>query len=249
MKKKKLKSVLHGLFFLLITSCPVNWCMASVHLNKTIIYFDNNGKINDEIAVINQGDETLYLRIEPSIVSAAGLPQESKATYRDPQAAGLLVTPQRMVLAPGEKKRIQLVRLDNIKNTQIEKVFRILVKPEVGEVKSSLTGMKILVAYDVLVLFQPEQPKPVLAAEFKRNEIIIFNHGNTNVLLKSGYQCPASQSIDQPENQCVALKGKRLYAGNQWRTSIRYKTPVHYNIAVGSENSAIVFSADLPVKP
>ena len=133
-----------------------NSVFAGMSLSQAIIHFEDGGERSQDVEVFNQGQETLYVRVEPTIVNNPGTKQESREKYRDPRKAGLLVSPQRLVIAPGARKRIRFVRLDkpapNIKEqnkaiaTEKDRVFRVLVKPEVGELESTQTAVKIVVA-------------------------------------------------------------------------------------------------------
>jgi len=220
-------------------------------LSQAIIHFEDGGERSRDVEVFNQGQDTLYVRVEPTIVNNPGTEQESREKYRDPRKAGLLVSPQRLVIAPGARKRIRFVRLDkpaaNQKNdktsplTEKDRVFRVLVKPEVGELTSTQTAVKIVVAYEVLVLSQPKNAEVDLQSVYKNKQLTITNHGNTNVLLLEGHQCPDGQSQQDEINQCVKLAGKRIYAGNQWQVEVPYTTPVTYQISKGLENSIKTF--------
>ncbi len=232
-----------------------NPAVAGMSLSQAIIHFEEGGERSRDIEVFNQGQETLYIRVIPSIIHEPGTAQEKREKYRDPREAGLLVSPQRLVIAPGGRKRIRFVRLDKplpSKNNQEQnenvpaitakdRVFRVLVKPEVGEVKSSETAVKIVVAYEVLVLSQPNQAKVDLKGTLNGKILQITNHGNTNVLLLEGHQCPKGQSRQDEMNQCVKLGGKRIYAGNQWQVEVPYLTPVSFQISKGLENSIKTF--------
>jgi len=229
----------------------IDSAFAGMSLSQAIIHFEEGGEQSRDIEVFNQGEETLYIRVEPTMVLNPGTKQEKREKYHDPRKAGLLVSPQRLVIAPGARKRIRFVRLDrplaksDDKNQPIpietDRVFRVLVKPEVGELKSTQTAVKIVVAYEVLVLSQPLNAKVDLQAILKGKKLHITNQGNTNVLLLEGHQCPKGQSLEDEVNQCVKLGGKRLYAGNQWQVEVPYLTPVIYQISKGLENSIKTF--------
>lgn len=229
---------------------------AGMSLSQAIVHFEEGGERSRDIEVFNQGEETLYIRVEPSIIHNPGTVQEKREKYRDPRKAGLLVSPQRLVIAPGGRKRIRFVRLDKptdqnknqerfAKDNSIAKVtdrvFRVLVKPEVGDLKTTETAVKIVVAYEVLVLSQPKKASVNLNGQLSGKILKITNLGNTNVLLLEGHQCPKGQSRQDEVNQCVKLGGKRLYAGNQWQVEVPYLTPVTYQISKGLENSIKTF--------
>lgn len=214
---------------------------AGLSLSQAIIHFEDDGKRSEDIIVFNQGDETLYIRVEPSIIVNPGTSQETREIYHDPKTAGLLVTPQRFVIPAGARKRLRFVRMDEPVNSIEDKVFRVLVKPEVGEIQSEQTAVKIIVAYEVLVISQPKQAKPLLESSFQGNILKLTNSGNTNVLLQKGVQCPLGQSSSDEENQCVELTGKRIYAKSDWQIELPFTTPVTYQISVGMQNDSITF--------
>lgn len=217
---------------------------AGLSLSKAIVHFSDSGRQSEDIEVFNLGEETLYVRVEPSVINKPGTSEQTRELYRNPEAAGLLVTPQRLVLAPGARKRLRLVRLDKNNPTEQDKVFRILVKPEVGEVKSTQTAVKIIVAYEVLVLMQPKQAKPVLQSSLVGKVLKLSNTGNTNILLQKGKQCPEGQTFEDKDNNCVELNGKRLYAGNQWQIDLPFSTPVEFQMSVGLKNELITFKPE-----
>lgn len=214
---------------------------AGLSLSKAIIHFESDGTRSEDVIVFNQGTETLYVRIIPSLIRNPGTPEETREVYRDPRAAGLLVTPQRMVIPAGSRKRLRFVRLDDVELSTVDKVFRVVVKPEVGNIKATQTAVKIVVAYEALVLMQPTKARHKFEHSFKDKTLTITNTGNTNILLQKGYQCPQGQSKDDKNNQCVELTGKRLYAGNTWKIELPYLTPVTYQYLVGLETDIITF--------
>lgn len=236
----------------------INSSNAGMSLSQAIVHFEDGGERSRDIEVFNQGEDTLYIRVIPSVIHNPGTEQEEREQYRDPRKAGLLVSPQRLVIAPGGRKRVRFVRLDKPVTTNTDRtpegkneklpaivakdrVFRVLVKPEVGEVKSTETAVKIVVAYEVLVLSQPNIAKVDLKGKLVGKSLHITNHGNTNVLLLEGHQCPKGQSRQDKVNQCVNFGGKRIYAGNQWQVEVPYITPVTYQISKGLENSIKTF--------
>jgi Mat/Ecp fimbriae periplasmic chaperone len=231
-------------FLALLTLILTFQVKAGISLSQAIVHFEDDGKRSEDVVVLNQGSETVYVRVEPSVIRNPGSQDESRELYRDPKAAGLLVTPQRLVIPAGGRKRLRLVRMDNVSLAKEDKVFRVLVKPEVGEVKSDQTAVKIIVAYEILVLSQPKNAKHQLISSFDGKTLKLTNNGNTNVLLQKGNQCPKGQSIEDEKNDCVELTGKRIYAGTSWETQVPFLTPVNYQLSVGMDNDLIVFERE-----
>ena len=232
-------------YFLLITSLLFSaQSIAGISLSQAVVHFEDGGKRSADVVVFNQGNETVYVKIEPSIILNPGTDEQKREVYRDPKTAGLLVTPQRLVIPAGSRKRVRFVRMDDPATASKDKVFRVLVKPEVGAVQSEQTAVKIIVAYEVLVLSQPKNAQHKLQSDFDGKVLKISNKGNTNVLLQKGIQCPEGQDFEDEKNDCVELSGGRVYAGATWQTPLTYSTPVQYQISVGLNNSLIVFQAD-----
>ncbi|MCW8879883.1 MAG: hypothetical protein OQJ89_05825 [Kangiellaceae bacterium] len=231
--------------FVLILGCLFSLnSFAGISLSQAIVHFEDDGKTSEDIEVFNQGNETLYIKVEASQILFPGTDKQQREIYRDPRSAGLLVTPQRMVIASGARKRIRFVRLHSSSEQQTDKVYRVLVKPEVGDVSSTQTAVKVIVAYEVLVLAQPKDPKFNLVHQFNGNQLVVTNKGNTNVLLQTGNQCPKGQSVDDENNQCQEINGKRLYAGNSWAFELPYETPVSFRYSIGMENDVITFEPE-----
>ncbi|MDH5433746.1 MAG: hypothetical protein OEY19_07360 [Gammaproteobacteria bacterium] len=228
---------LSGLIFLLF-SLPVP---ANMLISQAIVTFESEGTKSHDIEIYNQGEETLYLKVEAKQVLSPGTKQEIKQAYRDPQQAGLLVTPQRLILPPKTRKKVRFVKLADSKSLQHDAVFRVLVKPEVGELKATQTAVKVIVAYEILVLMQPDKPRASLQGEVENKRLKLINTGNTNVLLQKGYQCPPGQKRQDELNQCQELVGKRMYAGNQWQLNLPYNTPVEFEILTGLDADIIWF--------
>ncbi|QMU61718.1 MAG: hypothetical protein GKR92_08420 [Gammaproteobacteria bacterium] len=100
--------------------------------------------------------------------------------------------------------------------------------------ENNQVGVKIVIAYQVLVLAQPLNPKPDLIATRSGSTIRFKNNGNTNILLREGKQCPSKDSLDE---ECEIFKGNRLYAGNEWTIKLPNSQPVKYYLSIGTKNS------------
>ncbi|WP_196138747.1 molecular chaperone [Aliikangiella sp. G2MR2-5] len=214
--------------------------LAGISISKAIVHFEAGGQVSEDVEVFNQGDETLYIRIEPSIIKNPGSEQAQRVSYRNPKDAGLLVTPQRMVIAPGARKRVRFVRLDDAAEAKEDRVFRVLIKPEVGKVSSRETAVKVIIAYEVLVLSQPGKIKPDLQHKIDNGKLYLYNAGNTNILIQNVYQCPPGQSFRDEQHQCKELSGKRLYADTRWESELPLKTNVTIHYSIGLDNRELV---------
>ncbi|MEM7082786.1 MAG: hypothetical protein AAF465_08630 [Pseudomonadota bacterium] len=209
---------------------------ASMIVSNSIIHFGPDQPNREDIEIENPTDEPMYIKVSPSIVHAPGTVEESREIIANPKTAGLLVSPNKLVIPPGGRK---LVRFVNLKpNAQREHVYRVAITPVVNEVKANATGVKILIGYEVLVLTQPVNAQPGLIVERDGKRLSVRNEGNTNVLMREGYQCPFDT---QDKEQCEPLSGKRIYPGNEWGVDLPLDRPVEYFLAVGRKNSVAVY--------
>jgi P pilus assembly chaperone PapD len=200
---------------------------ADMVLNKVVIDFHGDKVPRDDIKIQNSGDETLFVLVEPFQILNPGTKDQKREKIRDPGKAGLLVTPNRFVL---QAKQTKIMRLVVLKPAEKEdRVYRLTVRPVVGEVKANQTAVKIVIGYDVLVVVRPGGAKGNLQSKRDGKKITFSNSGETSVLLSNGKNCNAKGE------DCVDLPPKRLYVGNEWTTELKYDTPAKYYISVRDE--------------
>ncbi len=213
---------------------PIANVSANMQISDAIIHFEPGKPLRKDIEVENTGDETIYVQVEPMIVHSPGTEDEERKTFKDPREAGLLVTPNKIVIPPKGRKLVRFVVLKQPKEK--DAVYRVNFKP----VSNGLTGednqigVKIVIAYQVLVLVQPPKPTPNLIVKREGNTLKFKNKGNTNVLLREGKQCPSDNA---KEEDCARLSGNRVYAGNEWSIDLPSSRPVEYYLSVGTKNT------------
>lgn len=212
--------------FLLIAASAA----ASMELNNVIFHFEPGEPNREDVEIYNPGDTPLYVQIEPKQVHAPGTESEDRRLIQDPREAGLLVTPNKLVIPPGGTKVVRMVKLGS---SDAERVYRIGAKPVVEGLESDTTGLKILIAYEILAIVYPDNPDPGLEVERVGDRLVFTNAGNANVLLREGYQCESPQ---QAKEECTPLPGKRLYPGNTWELELSSDLPVRYYQSVGSRH-------------
>jgi P pilus assembly chaperone PapD len=195
---------------------------ARILLSDLIVELQPGKQLKDDIEVWNDSPDRAYVAVEPREILKPGTPAESVRKDPDPESLGLLVTPTRMVLEPGQRKLIRLATL--VPPSGEERIYRVTVKPVVGELQSEDSGLKILVGYDVLVLVRPATNAPALSGVRSGRTLKFTNSGNVSVELVDGRQCDASRA------HCVDLPGKRLYAGANWSEQLNSDLPVEYTV-------------------
>jgi P pilus assembly chaperone PapD len=202
----------------------------AMRLSNVIVHFEPGKPARQDVEISNTGDEPMYVSIEPNMILAPGTPQEDRVPITDPRQAGLLVTPNKMIVPPGGTKVLRLVDLGGFPR---ERVYRIVVKPVAAGVESSQSGLKIMLGYEILAIAYPSNPSSMLDVTREGRVLRMKNPGNTNILLREGYQC---ERANQPVEECDSLPGKRLYPGNEWEISLPRDLPVTYYHSVGTQN-------------
>ena len=202
-----------ALTLLLATGIPYSAAHADIVLSQLIVDLQPGKDSRQDVEVWNNGSDRAFVAIEANEVVDSGTPAETRRTDPDPEKLGLLVSPARMILQPGERK---LIRIGEIAAPpQHERDYRVTVKPVVGPISSTKSGLKILVGYEVLVLVRPAQPQPNVTFTRSADKATFKNDGNVSVELIDGRQC------DSTGKACSDLRGKRLYPGAQWSEDIK----------------------------
>lgn len=200
---------------------------AQMAINNSIIHFGTGHKDRSDIEVTNTSTDPLYLRVTAFEITNPGTAEQARVKITDPKEAGLLVSPNKMVISPKGSKLVRFVNLN--KNRGKEKVFRVTFEPVSGDIKGDQTGLKLLIGYEVLVLAQPTEIASKLDTNRTGSELILSNSGNSNIYLRDVKQC-AAENTDKKD--CIKLRDKRLYPGNQWQVSLKEKWPVLLEIGV-----------------
>ena len=95
-----------------------------------------------------------------------------------------------------------------------DRIYRVTMKPVIGEIVARQSGLKLVVGYDVLVIARPENARARLKVTRSGDAVEFRNVGNTNALLFNGRQCAGEQT------DCAELPSKRIYAGNAWQLQL-----------------------------
>lgn len=193
---------------------------AELVLSELIVELQPGKHIRDDLEVWNNAPERTFVAVEPREIVNSGLASQSERRDPDPEKLGLLVSPSRMILEPGERRLLRIAAL--ALSADREHVYRVTVKPVVGGVEAKDSGLKLLVGYDVLVLVRPAQPVANVSASRLGRKLTFRNMGNVSVEIVDGRQCNAAHA------QCTALPGKRLYSGASWTVELGSDGPAEY---------------------
>lgn len=186
---------------------------AQIALSDLVVELHPGKDSRQDVEVVNNGSDRAFVAIEPAEIVNPGMPGETRRSDPNPEKLGLLVSPSRMILEAGQRK---LVRFADIQApTDRERVYRVTVKPVVGQIATEQSGLKLLIGYDVLVLVKPDQPRADVTFTRSADAGTFRNDGNVSVELGGGRQC------DSAGKSCSELPGKRLYAGAQWTVPLK----------------------------
>lgn len=199
---------------------------AEMVLSQVIVDLQPEKPAHDDIEVSNDSDERIYVVAEPARIEAPGTPAERRVSIADPAISGLLVTPRRMVLEPGQRRIIRLAAL--LPRDMSERIYRVTVKPVAGPVSAEVTAIKVLLGYDVLVLVRPQRVAGDVTGIRSGRKLTFRNDSNTAQEIYDGRQCDAAGK------DCKQLPATRLYAGAQWSVDLGYDTPAEYRLTSGN---------------
>lgn len=220
----------------LLVAADVIWPLADAHadllLSQMVVELAPHERARADVEIWNSGKDRAFVAVDPREIIDPGTARESSRNDPDPEKLGLLVSPERIVLEPGQRR---LLRIATLTKGDRERVYRVTVKPVVGQLSSESSGLKVLVGYDMLVLVRPDEPRPHVSGSRSRSRVVLRNDGNVSVELVDGKACAV------PVGTCTVLPGGRLYAGAEKTIEIAPGAKVDYKLKIGSKLLPIEF--------
>lgn len=206
---------------------------AELTVSELIVELQPGTHAREDVEVWNNAPERSYVAVEPREIVDPASPSSRARRDPDPEELGLLASPERMVLEPGQRKLLRIASLST--DPSRERVYRVTVKPVVGGIPSDDSGLKILVGYDLLVLVRPAQPTPRVTASRSGRKLTFTNSGNVSVEIVDGRQCNADHAA------CSPLPGKRLYVGATWSVDLPSDLPAEYSLKSPGKTDRKIF--------
>lgn len=206
---------------------------AGIALSKVIVDLPADTPPRDDIEVSNDSNERQYVLAEPAVIQAPGTPQEKRVDSADPAVTGLLVTPQKLVLEPGERKLVRVALV--APRGSDERVYRLAIKPVAGTISAEQSALKVFIGYDVLIIVRPTVATGKVTATRTARAITFHNGSNASVEMSEGRQCDAAG------RNCASLPAMRLYANADWTVPIERDTPVEYRLQTGKSSTTDKF--------
>ena len=81
---------------------------ADIVLSELIVDLQPGKQVRDDIEIWNNSPDRSFIAVEPREIVNASLPTQSVRRDPDPEKLGLLVSPARMILEPGQRKLIRV---------------------------------------------------------------------------------------------------------------------------------------------
>ncbi len=223
----------HRIVIALTAFAAFGTAQANMALSSTVVEFVDGERLKD-VTIVNRGQDVLYIDTTTSEIVNPESDEPDARVLTDPRTAGLLVTPRRMVIKPGQQKVLRMA----IRKPagEVDQIYRVAVTPKLGKPKlgdeqdAVTTALKVLIGYEVLVMVRPDNFEPDVTIKRSGQALSMTNSGNTNLLVRSVRQCRA------PGEECVEVGANRLYAGESWSLDLPMNTPVEVHQSVGLKN-------------
>lgn len=199
---------------------------ASLVLDKVIIDLEAEGPARDDIELLNDGDERMYVAVEPFEVRNPDTDLEERVELTLEKPGPIFVSPRRLILEPGERRLLRIALLGD--RPASERIFRVRVRPVSGEIVSETDGLKVLVGYDTLVLLRPAEENGSILSTREGGSVVLENRSNASVEFFEGKACVADRQ------QCRSLAPNRLYPGEKWVIDAKSEEYVEFLQAKGS---------------
>jgi P pilus assembly chaperone PapD len=110
MTYSRLAAVRHGLLAI-AAAIPLAPASAQLVVSNLVVDLLAGKDSKQDVEVWNNSADRAYVAIEPAEVMNPGTGAEARRTDPDPEKLGLLVSPSRMILDPGQRKLIRIAEI------------------------------------------------------------------------------------------------------------------------------------------
>jgi Mat/Ecp fimbriae periplasmic chaperone len=206
---------------------------AEIVLSKVIIDLHPGRPQYDDIEVSNEGPERMYVVAEPAEIQDPGKPEQRRVPALDPEQSGLLVTPQRLVLEPGQRRVVRISAVGARGSS--DRVYRVAIKPVSGALSAEQSALKVFVGYDALVIYRPSDILGAITARRDGRRLTLTNRSNTAQEIFDGKQCDVGGA------NCRTLAANRIHAGASLEQEVPFDTPVEYHVSNGRRVEKVAY--------
>jgi len=206
---------------------------ARVTIDRVVLDFGPGATKSQDLILHNDGDQREYVLVGPREIVGPGTPSAHAETSPDPGQLGLLVTPRKLVLDPGQRRVVRVVTVGP--RPARDRIYRLHVRPVVGAIDSDApVALKVLLAYDVLVIVRPDEAVARPHVERRGRTLVFTNDGNTNALASPEPQC------DERGGACVVPQAVRVYAGSTQEVQLPHEGPATYTFTWLDQRDEVV---------
>lgn len=234
MKKTKI-----ALIASLLTLASNSVIAEKITLSKNMVFFDKNESKREVIEVINlmPGHKAFFETVINEVLEPQKGTKSQMKVLTDPSEAGLFVSPNKAIISEDENKtNISIINVN--KKLDKERVYRIDVKPVISGIKGIEKGarIKVLMAYDILVHVQPNNPVMDYQYNFSKDHFVLKNTGNVFFTAKDGKQCIAKDS-------CFPMPTGKVYSDGTVKIPLEKDVKfVQYKLNIrGGEAEDVIF--------
>lgn len=208
---------------------------AEMTVNPVVAELTGENAYKKDLQVSNLSDsETIYVQVTVFEIASPGRPEEKWIERKSPDESGLLAAPSRLALAPGQTRIVRLVSV--VPPPATDRVYRVEIKPVVGEITATQSLIKVVVGYNVLVLTKPDGARTDIVGSRSGDRLILRNNGNSAGFLFDGKAC------DPAGRACTDLQAARMYAGNELVIPLRAgQERVEYSLEVSGTVKKLKF--------
>lgn len=213
-----------ALLFSAIVFAPTSSAQLIVDRLWVDLAADSAGR--EDVVVGNESSDRYYVTLSVAEILNPGTEAETRRAIANPEELGLLVSPSRIILEPGATRAVRIVSI--AEPPERDRVYRLMISPQVTDIDAPGTraedevgvNIKILMAYDILIVSRPNNPAPQITKKVVDGAIVLANSGNSNALLTDGKICASGQN-----GACTSIEDARLYAGAELRIPTDVKDP------------------------
>lgn len=183
-----------------------------------------------DFTVQNIGNDIDYVSVVLGQVSHPGQSLSFNETLFDPRKAGILVTPNKLVL-PVQGSRLVRVQLTQAPS-DVDKVYTVTFAPvnsqEFGvdqEQKDTVSAhVDVTFAFAAMVIVRPLHPHAELVVARDKNTVIVTNNGNTAAQIVNLKYC------NKQGKDCLKLSNILIYAGATRKIDLEGDGNLNYDI-------------------
>lgn len=211
------KLLLLGCGLLLISLSSSCYSLNKVSADRSMISFSAGEKNNQFVAIKNEGSKKAYVMMSAKKLLNIGDPTPKYYSNKNPKLLGLLVSPMKLVLKPGQTRKVRVTDLtkpEARKNGDVfYKVFASQVAPPKKKGKeSSGVGMKVEfnINTEFYVISRANPMKPNLSTNITDGRINMHNEGNTTMQMDFITQCDKTKTTCKSFGNAILYPGKKV---------------------------------------